>query len=70
MSASDWSPHIYYLVHAQTAKCIMVRPPFLAMINTYDMNNQKRELANKDGSTAQKQKVLMVEVNPMSNTNG
>lgn len=34
------------------------------------MNNQKRELANKDESTAQKQKVLTLKVKSMSNTNG
>lgn len=40
------------------------------MINLYDMNNQKRELANKNDSTAQKQKVLTLEVKSMSKTDG
>lgn len=34
------------------------------------MDNRKGELANKDGSTAQKQEVLMLEVKSMANTNG
>lgn len=68
-SVSDWSLAIWYPVHIQAAKCVSVLPSYLSMINSYNISNQKREVAKRDESRVQT-KSDMVEMKSVSNVKG
>lgn len=56
-SVCDWSPCICYSVCGQTAKCVVVLPPRLPVINPCDILQKwiiYRGLSNKNKGTAKK----------------
>lgn len=64
-SVGNSSLSICYSVYEQTAKCVIVLPPCLPMVNmTFSgMDNQKKELVNKSESAAkEKKKITEIDV--------
>lgn len=57
-SAADWSLCILYSFHTQTASVKLCWPPGLPLINLQivfkKMDNEKRDMANKDESLIEK----------------